>query len=171
VIGARGSLGLGVVALGLTAGCSVVGPDGSGTTPVASAIPEIATPSAAPDARLVVDPDEADVVLYVSNQSFEDDPVRIVVEVDGRRVVDQQFAVEGQHTWVEFGLDLTEGEHTVLATSDTEARAEEVLVLPEGERRWAVLEYWFYPDDPSTGHAGTPRSFTFTVSDEPVGFA
>lgn len=169
--GRTAGLGLaGVVALLLASGCSVEEP-GASPLPVTSAVPQITTSSGEGSPRLVADPDDADLVLYVSNQSFEDDPVGVVVEVDGERLVDQDFAVEGQHTWVEFGLDLEAGEHTVVATSDTGARAEHTLVLPEGERRWAVLAYWYYSDDPSTGHAGTPRSFTFTVSEEPVAFA
>lgn len=161
---------LGVAAL-LAAGCTVEGPEETSPPPVGSAVPEAVPASGAPGVQLVADPDEADLVLYVSNQSFEDDPVRIVVEVDGWRLVDQDFAVEDQHSWVEFGVDAPDGKHTVTATSGTGVRTEETLVLPEGERRWAVLEYWYYPDDPTTGHAGTPRSFTFHVSGQPVGFA
>ena len=37
------------------------------------------------------------VFLYVTNQSFEDPVVRVVVDVEGQTVVDQAFDVCGQH--------------------------------------------------------------------------
>jgi hypothetical protein len=50
------------------------------------------------------------------------------------------------------------------ARSSTEATIDQTFNLPEGATRWAVLDYWYYPGD-------SPRSFTFEVHDEPVGFA
>ena len=55
------------------------------------------------------------------------------------------------------------GSHTLRATSGTGVTASHELELPVGETRWAVLEYWY---DLDTG----PRSFTFRVDDQPVGF-
>jgi myo-inositol catabolism protein IolC len=131
----------------LLAGCAAVsGPEAAGGRDSAAAMPE-----------------STNLVLYVSNQSFADDPVGIRVEIDGRVVVDGVFAVDSQHTWIEYPLTLPAGTHPVRATSTTGVVSTHDLVLPEDETRWAVLEYWHYPDD-------TPRSFTFHISDRPVGF-
>lgn len=108
-------------------------------------------------------PGPTNVVLYVSNQSFADDPVGIRVELAGRVVVDDSFRVESQHTWVEYALSVPAGTHRVRLTSSTGVEAVHELVVPAEQTRWAVVEYWHYPD-------GTPRSFTFRVSDHPVAF-
>lgn len=50
----------------------------------------------------VVRPDDADLVLYVSNQSVEDEDVRITLAVDGVMGVDGEFRVETQHNWIRF---------------------------------------------------------------------
>lgn len=105
----------------------------------------------------------APFTLYVSNQSFDDDPVRITISISGEVVVDDDFAVEGQHNWIEFTPDIEPGLHTLTATSDTGAEFTVDLELPAGEPRWAVIDYWFYPDQ-------EPRRFTFNISGEPIGF-
>ena len=55
----------------------------------------------------LVGPDDADLILYVSNQSFEDDNVSMKLAVDGVTVVDDQFPVKGQHNWIRFPLSLS----------------------------------------------------------------
>ena len=119
---------------------------------------------------LVDDAEQADLLLYVSNQSFEDEVVGITVAIDGVVVVDQDFDVEGQHNWVEFPIALPAGEHTVTATSGTGAEGSQELTLPEGEQRWVVVDYWYYPDQ-GDGSDVVERTFTIEVSDEQVGFA
>ncbi|HEU5107094.1 MAG TPA: hypothetical protein VFT95_00815 [Micromonosporaceae bacterium] len=118
--------------------------------------PTIASPTASPAGP-------PNLVLYVSNQSFADDPVGIRVEIDDRVVVDDSFAVENQHTWIKYELTVPAGAHTIRATSDTGATASHQLELPAGEIRWAVFHYWYYPPD-------TPRSLSFRVDDQPTGF-
>ena len=103
------------------------------------------------------------LVLYVSNQSFADDPVGIRVEIDDRVVVNDSFAVENQHNWIKYELTVPAGSHTIRATSVTGATASHELELPTGENRWAVFDYWYYPQD-------TPRSLSFRVDDQPIGF-
>lgn len=101
--------------------------------------------------------------LYVSNQSFEDPYVRITIKIDGQVVVDEDFDVEGQHNWVTFTPDITPGDHTLEAVSDTGAELRVSFTLPDGEPRWAVVDYWYYPDE-------GPRSFIFDISDQAIGF-
>lgn len=101
--------------------------------------------------------------LYVSNQSFEDPRVGITISIDGVVVVDQDFDVEGQHNWVSFEPDIAPGDHTLHAVSSTGAQLTTTFMTPDGEPRWAVVDYWFHPDD-------DPRKFTFQISDKPIGF-
>ena len=107
-----------------------------------------------------------DVKLWVSNQSFEDDPVAITIRINESVVVDDSFLVEGQHNWTAFDIaGLEPGKHQLTAESDTGAQLAGVFTLPENESRWLVVDYWFYVDE------DTGRYFTFSESDEPVAFA
>lgn len=124
---------------------------------------ESSTTAGVSDIRLVEEA-EADLVLYVSNQSFEDSPVIIQIAVDDVLLVDEAFAVEGGHNWFTFPVSLPPGEHIITARSDTGASTEQTVEIPEGERRWAALDYWYSPE-------GEPRMFTWHISAEPIGFA
>ena len=113
-----------------------------------------------------VEPAVGEVQLWVSNQSFEDDPVMLTVRVDGIPVVAEPFSVEGQHNWQSFLLrGLAPGEHTVIAESDTGATSSWTFTLAADAPRWLVVDYWYYPDEAEGRH------FTFQESDEPVAFA
>jgi hypothetical protein len=113
-----------------------------------------------------VEPQAGEVKLWVSNQSFTDDPVSIIVRLDGIPVVSETFVVEGQHNWQSFLVrGLTSGEHTVTAESDTGATGSWTFALLEDEPRWLVVDYWNDPDDPQGRH------FTFHESDQPVVFS
>lgn len=119
---------------------------------------DLGTPQVAPVA--------GQVKLWVSNQSFEDDPVAVMIEIDGVQVVDDSFEVGGQHNWFSFLVDgLEPGEHTLTATSDTGAAFEGTFTLPPDEPRWMVVDYWYYPDDAEGRH------FTLNESEEPIAFA
>ncbi len=93
------------------------------------------------DVRLVEN-EQADLVLYASNQSFDDEKVRLRVAVDGVTVVDGDFHVEGQHNWVSFPLSLSQGVHEVTATSDSGATLRESFRVPGGKTRYAVIDHW-----------------------------
>ena len=103
------------------------------------------------------------VVLYVSNQSFERSTVDIRIEVDGREVVSDGFAVENQHNWAEYRLRFARGTHVIRAESAAGEAVFERSFRIRG-RTWAVVDYWCC-DGP-----GEPR-FTFHLSREPIGFA
>lgn len=104
------------------------------------------------------------LTLYVSNQSFEDPNVQIAISIDGVVVVDETFAVEGQHNWIAFELDVSPGDHILTATSNTGAQLTVEFTTKAGQPRWAVVDYWWYPKD-------GPRKFTFDIHDEPIAFA
>ncbi len=85
---------------------------------------------------------EADLVLYVSNQSFDDEEVRVTVTIDGVTVVDGDFHVEGQHNWVSFPLTLSSGGHEIMAESDSGAMLRESFEVRRGKTLYAVIEHW-----------------------------
>jgi hypothetical protein len=94
--------------------------------------------------QLVPAPSDSNFVLYVSNQSFEIDPVDIAVEIDGKRVVEGDFLVEGQHSWHVFKFQLEPGQHTLRVVTDV-GESEHVVTIETGEEtRYGVLNFWFY---------------------------
>lgn len=112
------------------------------------------------------EPAVGEVLLWVSNQSFEDDTVSLTVAIDGQQVVDRELEVGNQHNWVGFFVKgLPPGEHEVTARSDTGVEFAGSFTLPEGEPRWLVLDYWFYRDDPEGRH------ITFSEHNQAVFFA
>ena len=112
-------------------------------------------------ARLAPSPG-GNFVLYVSNQSFEIDPVDIRVTIDGKLAVDEDFEVEDQHNWVEYTFRLREGRHVLRAESRAGA-AELTRSFELTRKTWAVLNYWYYP--------GERKRFSFDLSHQPVAFA
>lgn len=90
----------------------------------------------------LVDRNQADLVLYVSNQSFDDDEVRITVRIDGETVVDGDFHVGSQHNWVSFPLAMPHGEHEITAETDSGAELEERFSTPRSGTRYAVIDHW-----------------------------
>jgi hypothetical protein len=110
------------------------------------------------------DPASANVVVWVSNQSFIDETVRITVRLDNRTVIDQDFDVEGQHNWIDFPLAVSPGEHEFTVTSDTQVRRSDRLTVPATGRRYVVIDHW-------RDHKRDGGRFSFQSSDQPVGFA
>lgn len=128
--------------LAATAACA---DDASPTTSAKDEPPAQGAPPARPQV-LVLEGEEAekaDLQLWVSNQSFVDDLVHLTVLIDGELVVEDDFAVEGQHNWVSFPLQLSEGEHVIEVEADTGATLEETFVTPaSGDKRYALVDYW-----------------------------
>lgn len=110
----------------------------------------------------LVDRAEADLLLYVSNQSFEDTSVPITVVVDGVTVVDGDFAVEDQHHWIEFPLALEAGSHEVTARSESGATLRESFETSVDGPRYAVIDHW---------GKGSDARFSWLFQAEPIGFA
>jgi hypothetical protein len=131
------------------AGCGEAdeGMEASANAEVAAADPLPGTSKASGTEVEVVDVAEADLILYVSNQSFDDKQVRLTVAVDGVTVVDDDFDVEGQHNWVQFPLDVSPGSHEIAAQSDTGATLRESFDTPEEGTRYAVVNHWTKRDD------------------------
>lgn len=143
-----------LLAAGVLAGCgdSAPGPDPDPHGDVTSSDAAV---------RIVGD-DEADLLLYVSNQSFDEEQVDLTVVIDGLTVVDGEFDVAGQHNWVAFPLAMEPGDHELTATSDTGAERRESFRIPRQGKRYAVLDHW--------GEDGSAE-LTWLFQREPVAFA
>ncbi len=109
----------------------------------------------------LVDDGDADLVLIVSNQSFDDEEVRLKVVIDGVTVVDGDFHVEGQHNWIRFPLGVPPGDHEVTADSDSGATLQESFEVPGDKPRYAVIEYWTEDDSPDTDDPAVDLTWQF----------
>lgn len=115
-----------------------------------------------------LDPDDR-FTLYVSNQSFALSPVDIMIEIDGKVVVRENFDVGNQHIWKSFTLSLTKGKHRLKASS-TKGEAELLEEFEVNGEHWAVVDFWYKPEIVN-GAIKTPKHFGFRISDRPFLFA
>lgn len=148
------------VALVVLAGCGA-SPDPAAPT-TASASVARSSPAVAP---LPTEPGPDTVALHldVSNQSLAIPQVRLVIELDGRVIIDDVFAVEGQHTYVRHDLHLDARSHEIVVTAtDHDADRHETFDL-EGEL-WALIAFWLGEED-----ATDP--FSWSLGDEEPGNA
>lgn len=100
--------------------------------------------------------------FWISNQSFDIDPVDIAVYIDDQQVVCDSFVVGDQHNWILFDVQLDPGTHELRAIGhDGQVDLIETIDVPD--ERWAVLDFWFYPEE-------EPEHFTFRIQDQPIGF-
>lgn len=119
--------------------------------------------TAADAAVRLVDEGEADLLLYLSNQSFEDETVNLTVTIDDVTVVDGGFAVENQHNWVSFPLALSPGRHQITAQSDSGATLRTSFEIPRVQKRYAVIDHWT--------EEGGPADLTWQFQRLPLAFA
>ncbi|GGO08343.1 hypothetical protein GCM10011576_13670 [Micromonospora parathelypteridis] len=134
-----------MTALLAATGCT--GPSDVRDSPPASASAN--PPSSGPTAPTVrlVEEHLADLHLWVSNQSFRDDPVVLTVSIDGTEIVDQRFTVGSQHNFVLFPVKVPPGGHVVRVVSGTGVDFQERFTMPEGGRRYAAIGYVNAVDD------------------------
>ena len=81
------------------------------------------------------------VIIYVSNQTRQIDPVDIMVTVDKRVIAHQDFHFGDGHNWASFDLLLPEGTHQIIARSER-GKAFLDVVFDVNRKRWLVLDYW-----------------------------
>jgi hypothetical protein len=113
------------------------------------------------EAKAPEDPPAApSYVLDITNQSFTDPDVRIVVRIDGEEVVDQAIAVMDQHNVVSFPLTLAEGSHEVAVEADNGATAEATIEIPPAAPLYSNISHWG-PDGDG------PARLDITTQDEP----
>jgi hypothetical protein len=114
------------------------------------------------------DTPEPNLVLLVTNQSFDNPLVDITVAIDGNQVVSQDFAVGNQHNFKVLELCLPKGSHTLKADSVTgEASMTKAFELPS--KRWILLWYDFNEKRMKEGYINADKAFGLQVQDEPIG--
>ena len=109
---------------------------------------------------------DVEVHLYVSNQSFDDNPVNITIKIDGKERFNRECRVDGQHNWTLVEFKLSKGSHWIKAIENDHGIEKKVSFSVHNEV-WIVVDYWYY----STLHYNpTQRDFTIDFSNEPVYF-
>lgn len=90
----------------------------------------------------IVEPEQADLHLWISNQSFLDDPVVLTVEVDGVELTSRPLVMRNQHRLL-LPLQVPSGSHSISVVSDTGAQLRQEFTLSWWRgRRFAVIDYW-----------------------------
>ena len=113
------------------------------------------------------DPDP-NLVIFVTNQSYDNPLVDIEVTIDGEQVVSQEFAVGNQHNFKVIQLHLPDGIHTIGADSvKGEASMTNSFELPS--KRWALLWYGYDQKRLEQGFINADKAFGFQLHDEPIG--
>ena len=89
---------------------------------------------------------QSNFTLTVSNQSSDIDPVDILVKIDGKTVVDNEFLVKQQHNYQYFYFILEPGVHILYAESikGKYQLQEEFTIKKE---LWASLDFQYYEGD------------------------
>ncbi len=112
-----------------------------GETPLTTQPIAVPVPTPPPPGPLGIatcaDGSTGDAVVWVSNQSFADPTQRIEVRIDGEVLVDRDFVVEAQHTFVMFCVDLGAGRHLITASTSEDA----VSVVATGGNGVVVLAW------------------------------
>ncbi len=133
---------------------------GCGEAEGVAPVPHSEVTAAGADVRLVEE-EQANLMLHVSNQSFDDEEVRLTIAVDDVTVVDGDFSVGDQHNWARFPLSLSPGVHEVAASSDSGATLSESFEIPPGKTRHALIDHW--GEDESA-------NLTWSFQRQPMGF-
>ncbi len=124
--------------------------------------------------EITVSPEGAsDLTLFVSNQSYADRSVDIVVTLDGDTIIERGFNVGDQHNYIEHRIRLDAGAHTLRALTtiaDEEVELSEEFTIDPGQRRYSALSYWHYEPSSARDTSFDPPQFSFDIQDEPIGF-
>lgn len=106
--------------------------------------------------------------FFVSNQSFEIDPVDIDVYVDNVKVITGDFVVKNQHNWLRFDFEAgADAPHVVRAVTAKGNVAASATVDVRAGGRWVIVDFWFYGPK---HYSPTPPSFSITAHDEEPAF-
>jgi hypothetical protein len=111
-------------------------------------------------------PDDPRFTLLVSNQSSAVPQVDIQVRIDGRRVVDEAFALGSGHTVKRYEFQLSKGPHQLQATANRGAATYEGSIDIQATL-WGALFFWRSPDEGRSASEQQPP-FTFELRDTPI---
>jgi hypothetical protein len=109
--------------------------------------------------QLLPAPTRSNLVVYVSNQSFDIDPVDIDITLDRKPLIEGDFLVEGQHTWLRFEFDVGSGTHELVAETSAGPASSHRLTTG-GATRFVVINFWYYPPG-----SGDPTGPLFTIDE------
>jgi hypothetical protein len=111
--------------------------------------------------------------LYVSNQSFNIDPVDIVVSLDGKEIIAQDFDVEGQHNWVRFNIDVPTGSHKLAVTANGGSAQRDLPIEIGTSTLFGVINFWAECGEQPTGidRCDVEPKIEITLQDTPPAFA
>ena len=111
------------------------------------------------------DPDKAGGTIYISNQSFDIPSIHLTVTLNGKKLADQSFAVNRQHTWISFKATYKMGSNTIrIQTKDGKVVAQTSFKLKKGPMN-AVISFWKSEEDE------TPNGYiTFYLSPDQIKF-
>jgi len=101
--------------------------------------------------------------LTISNQSFDIDPVDILVKIDGKTVIDDEFLVKQQHNYQDFEFSLKPGTHTLYAES-TQGKYQLKEEFTIENELWASLDFQY-----SEGDETLPK-LRLIISETELGF-
>jgi hypothetical protein len=90
----------------------------------------------------VVQSDDGNLELHVSNQSFDITPVDITITLDGEQLVAQEFDVEGQHNWIRFSFDVKPGAHMLAVTANDGSVSRETDVEIGSATKYGIVNFW-----------------------------
>lgn len=111
---------------------------------------------------------EPNLVILVTNQSFDNPSVDITVSIDGDQVISEDFSVGNQHNFKVLELCLPEGSHSLSADSlKGEASMTTSFELPS--KRWILLWYDFDEKRRNEGYINARKAFGVQIQDEPIG--
>jgi hypothetical protein len=101
--------------------------------------------------------------LTVSNQSFDIDPVDILVKIDEITIIDDEFLVKQQHNYHHFEFLLKPGTHTIYAETIKGKYQLNKEFTIETEL-WASLDFQYYEGDE------TLQELRLKISETELGF-
>lgn len=126
----------------------------------------VSTCQLSPPQQHIDPPASPTFTLFVSNQSFDLDPVDIAVNLDNQLAVTGDFQVGSQHSWFKFEFGLAPGNHNIfVTTADADTALDKPFVMDD--RKYGVLNFWFYA---AGSPEPTPPQFSFTLTDDPPAF-
>ena len=106
-------------------------------------------------------PEDTNLTLYVSNQSFDNRLVNIKVSIDDNLRIDQDFDVGDQHEFYPFYFNLEQGNHVIQVDTKDASYQKEFTIEDE---LWIAATYWYDQDDTET------PMIIVDVSNAPIGF-
>lgn len=108
---------------------------------------------------------KSSLVLYVSNQCFEIDPVDIIVNINNKQFIGEDFFVQNQHGWKKFIVKLPKGKHEILIQS----KNHDTMLIDEieirGNNLWALINF-VCPSEQNTGFL--QKKFIFYTSETQI---